>query len=82
MCSSTPTSPDFPGYVEQAIRLLKRGGLLIVNDALDKDRVSDPAARDATTAVLRQVGKAIRDDDRLDSAMLPTGDGFLIAVKK
>jgi predicted O-methyltransferase YrrM len=32
--------------------------------------------------VLRQIGKAIRDDDRLVSAMLPTGDGLLVAVKK
>jgi predicted O-methyltransferase YrrM len=32
--------------------------------------------------VLRQVGKSIRDDDRLASAMLPTGDGLLVAVKK
>jgi len=71
-----------PGYVEQAIRLLKTGGLLIINDALDKDRVANPAAREANTVVLRHVGKAIRDDDRLASAMLPTGDGLLVAVKK
>ena len=40
------------------------------------------AADEATTVVLRQVGRAIRDDDRLASAMLPTGDGLLVAVKK
>lgn len=74
--------PSYPGYVEQAIRLLKPGGLLIVNDALDKDRVSDPAIRDAGTVVLRQVGKTVREDDRLMSAMLPTGDGLLLAVKR
>ncbi len=74
--------PSYPGYVEQAIRLLKSGGLLIVNDALDKDRVSDPAIRDAGTVVLRQVGKTVREDDRLMSAMLPTGDGLLLAVKR
>ena len=74
--------PNFPKYVEQAIRLLKSGGTLVINDALDKDRVSNPAARDATTVVLRQIGKAIRDDERLASAMLPTGDGLLVAVKK
>ncbi|MFP5019072.1 methyltransferase, partial [Paenarthrobacter ureafaciens] len=38
--------------------------------------------RDATTTVLRQVGKSIREDDRLVSAKLPTGDGLLVAVKK
>ncbi|MBG0740369.1 O-methyltransferase [Paeniglutamicibacter antarcticus] len=74
--------PSYPGYIEQAIRLLKPGGLLIVNDALDKDRVSDPAIRDAGTVVLRQVGKTVREDERLMSALLPTGDGLLLAVKR
>ena len=74
--------PGLPGYVEQAIRLLKPAGLLIINDALDKDKVANPANREANTVVLRQVSKAIRDDDRLASAMLPTGDGLLVAVKK
>ena len=74
--------PGLPGYVEQAIRLLKPAGLLVINDALDKDKVANPAGREATTVVLRQVGRAIRDDDLLASAMLPTGDGLLVAVKK
>ena len=74
--------PSFPDYVQQAIRLLKTGGLLIINDALDKDRVSDPAIRETSTVVLRQVGKLIREHDSLVSAMLPTGDGLLLAVKR
>ncbi|MCQ9165390.1 MULTISPECIES: O-methyltransferase [unclassified Arthrobacter] len=74
--------PSFPNYVEQAIRLLKSGGLLVVNDALDKDRVSDPAIRESNTVVLRKVGKMVREHDGLVSAMLPTGDGLLLAVKR
>ncbi|MCZ2404008.1 O-methyltransferase [Paenarthrobacter sp. Z7-10] len=74
--------PSYPGYVEQAVRLLKSGGLLIINDALDKDRVSDPAIREASTLVLRQIGRTIREDERLMSTLLPTGDGLLLAVKR
>ncbi len=74
--------PSFPDYVEQAVRLLKPGGLLIINDALDKDRVSDPAIRETSTVVLRRVGKLIRDNEALLSTMLPTGDGLLLAVKR
>ncbi|MHA7268887.1 O-methyltransferase [Arthrobacter sp. HLT1-20] len=74
--------PSFPDYVDQAIRLLKSGGLLIINDALDKDRVSDPAIRETTTVILRKVGKMIREHESLISAMLPTGDGLLLAVKR
>lgn len=73
---------SYPIYVDQAVRLLKAGGLLIVNDALDKDRVAEPAVREASTVVLRQVGKTIRDDERLVSTLLPTGDGVLLAVKR
>lgn len=74
--------PSFPSYVEQGIRLLKSGGLLIINDAMDKDRVSDPAIREPSTVTLRKIGKLIRDHDSLISAMLPTGDGMLLAVKR
>ncbi|MCC3273938.1 O-methyltransferase [Arthrobacter zhangbolii] len=72
---------SFPLYVDQAVRLLKRGGLLVVNDALDHGKVADPAVREATTNTLRKVGKAIRENENLASAMLPTGDGLLLAVK-
>lgn len=73
---------SYLNYVEQAVRLLKRGGTLIINDALDQDRVSDPAIRNETTTILRQVGKAVRANKQLVSAMLTTGNGLLVAVKK
>lgn len=73
--------PNFPRYVDQGVRLLKRGGLLVVNDALDHGRVAEPAVREASTTVMRQVGRAVREDDRLVTALLPTGDGLLLAVK-
>ncbi|AJT41557.1 O-methyltransferase [Psychromicrobium lacuslunae] len=74
--------PAYPLYLEQAVRLLKSGGLLIINDALDQDRVAEPAIREASTVVLRQVGKAIRENEQLISTLLPTGAGVLVAVKR
>ncbi|MFZ3416980.1 O-methyltransferase [Arthrobacter sp. 3Tela_A] len=72
---------SFVLYAEQAVRLLKPGGLLIINGALDNGRVADPAAREPLTATMRQVGRLIRDNDSLVSALLPTGDGLQLAVK-
>ncbi len=46
------------------------------------DKVADPAARDEQTTVLRDLGKSLRDDDRLLPALLPVGDGVLAAVKR
>src|SRR4051794_3614123 len=69
-------------YYEQALRLLRPGGIVAFDNALWHDRVADPGERDPDTTVLRDLGKAVRDDDRLLSAMLPVGDGLLVAARK
>lgn len=71
-----------PAYVEQAVRLLRPGGVLVVDHALWQDRVADPARRDEVTTIVRDVGRRVRDDDRLLPALLPTGDGLLLAVRR
>ncbi len=67
-------------YVDQALRLLRPGGLLAVDNALWHDRVADPAQRDEQTTAIRELGKRVRDDERLVPALLPVGDGLLVAV--
>jgi predicted O-methyltransferase YrrM len=69
-------------YYEQALRLLRPGGVVAFDNALWHDRVADPTQRDTETATLRDLGKAVRGDDRLLSALLPVGDGLLIAARK
>ncbi|CAG7572349.1 putative O-methyltransferase YrrM [Barrientosiimonas humi] len=72
--------PEYPAYVEQALRLLRPGGTLVLDNMLWHDRVGDPAVRDETTVVLRDLGKQLRDDERLVTTLLPVGDGLLTAV--
>ncbi|MGZ4604360.1 MAG: O-methyltransferase, partial [Kineosporiaceae bacterium] len=73
---------EYAGYLEQAVRLLRPGGLAVFDNALWHDRVADPAQRDETTTAIRELGRAVRDDERLLPAMLPSGDGLLCAVKR
>jgi predicted O-methyltransferase YrrM len=73
---------EYPQYVQHAIRLLRAGGVLVLDNMLWHDKVADPAARDESTTVLRGLGKQLRDDDRLLPALLPVGDGMLAAVKR
>lgn len=75
-------APNYGEYVEMALRLLRPGGLLIVNDALWHDRVADPARRDETTTLIREMGRALRTDERVVPALLPVGNGLLVAVRK
>ncbi|UFU08430.1 O-methyltransferase [Ruania halotolerans] len=65
---------------DQAIRMLRTGGVLAVTDALARDRVADPARRDEQTVAMRELGRRIREDERLIPTLLPVGDGLLVAI--
>ncbi len=69
-------------YYEQAIRMLRPGGVVAFDNALWHDRVADPSQRDQDTVTLRDLGKAVRDDERLVSVLLAAGDGLLVAAKR
>lgn len=73
---------EYPAYVQQAGRLLRRGGAMILDNMLWHDRVADPAVRDETTAALRKLAKEIREDDGFATTLVPVGDGMLIAIKR
>ena len=73
---------EYAAYVEQALRLLRPGGVLALDNMLWHDKVADPAARDETTTALRDLGKMLRDHDGLVPCLLPVGDGLLAAVKR
>lgn len=73
---------NYPLYAEQGIRLLRSGGVLALDNMLWHDRVADPAVRDEATTTLRDLGKTLREDDRLLPTLLPVGDGLFAAVKR
>src|SRR5205823_2993091 len=68
--------------VAAALRLLRPGGMLAVSGALAGGRIADPAARDPQTIVVREVVKALREAEEWIPALLPVGDGLLVAVKR
>lgn len=70
----------YPTYLVQAIRLLRPGGIVAFDNVLWSDKVADSSVRDADTVALRDLGRAVRADERLIPAMLPVGDGLLAAV--
>ena len=73
---------EYPAYVEQATRLLRQGGVMVIDNMLWHDKVADPAARDETTRTLRDLGKSVRDDTAFTTTLLPVGDGLLVAIKR
>jgi predicted O-methyltransferase YrrM len=73
--------PDYPGYHEPGVRLLRPGGVIAFAGVLWSGRVANPTRRDTETVALRDVARLIRDDDRLVPVLLPLGDGLLVAAK-
>jgi predicted O-methyltransferase YrrM len=71
---------DYPRYLEEAVRLLRDGGIVLFAGALGAG-VVDPDASDVGTAGRRDVGRQVREDERLVPVLLPLGDGLLAAVK-
>ena len=72
---------DQPDYVVEGVRLLRSGGVIVVNRSALGGRVGDPAARDAEVAAVREAARLIAEDERLTPALVPLGDGVLAAVR-
>jgi predicted O-methyltransferase YrrM len=68
--------------VEQGVRLLRHGGVIAVDNALLGDRIADPGQNDEETESVRAALELIRDNEDLVPALLPVGDGLLVAVKR
>ena len=69
-------------YLHEALRLLRPGGVVAFDNALHRGRVADPSHRDPDTIAVRDLIRAVRDNDDLTSALLPTSNGLLAAVKR
>jgi predicted O-methyltransferase YrrM len=77
-CDAVKT--QYGDYLSEALRLLRPGGVVAFDNMLWHDRVADPSARDPDTVAIRDLNRAVRDDERLVPALLPVGDGLLAAV--
>ena len=71
---------DYPAYYEAALRLVRSGGLIAIDNTLRAGRVLDP--QDEDTRVIAALNEQIALDERVDVAMIPMSDGLtLVAVR-
>jgi predicted O-methyltransferase YrrM len=72
---------EYPQYLEQALRLVRVGGLIAIDNALWHSRVPDPAQRDPDTTAVRTTLKAVKENEALEPVLLASGDGLLVAMR-
>jgi predicted O-methyltransferase YrrM len=73
---------NYLGYYERVLRLLRPGGLAVVDNTLWSGRVADPEVADADTVALRHFNEHLHRDERVDLSLVPIGDGLTLARKK
>jgi O-methyltransferase len=69
-------------YVELGSRLLRPGGLMVLDNVLWSGLVVDPDVHDPETDSLRALNARLRDDDRFALSMLPVFDGVTLLWKR
>lgn len=72
---------SYPIFVTQAIRILRPGGLVVVNNASADGTIADRDSSDPRTLAAREAATIIAEDDRLLPAVIPVGTGLLAAAK-
>ncbi len=70
--------PNYDGYVERALRLVRSGGLIAIDNVLWSGRVADPAVDDESTVAIRTLNEKLAADERVEVAMVPIGDGLTL----
>ena len=73
---------EYPQYLDEAMRLLRTGGVVAFDNSLWHDKVADPAVRDADTTAIREMLRQVAEHEQLVSLLLPVGDGLLLAQKR
>jgi len=73
---------NYDGYYERVLRLLRPGGLAVIDNVLWGGWVADARRKDADTAALRILNRKLHRDERIDLVLLPMADGITLARKR
>ena len=69
-------------YLEQAARLVRRGGLFVADNAFWRGGVLDPSGSGELAAHIHRFNERVAADPRFEATILPVGDGLMVAVRK
>ena len=68
-------------YYELAYKLLRSGGLLVIDNVLWSGRVADIQVQDNETRAIRKLNRTVMEDRRVSCSLLPIADGLMLVRK-
>ena len=74
--------PSYAAYYDELLPRVRTNGLLLVDNVLWSGAVVDAAAQDENTQAIRAFNDKVAADDRVESAILPLGDGVSVLRKR
>ncbi len=72
----------YDAYYEGSLKLVRRGGLIAIDNVLWDGEVANPRAADEATQAIRDLNAKLRTDDRIDLSLVPIADGLTLAMKR
>jgi O-methyltransferase len=73
---------NYDAYYERCLRLVRRGGLILVDNVLWGGSVANHAETDEDTEAIRALNAKLRRDERIDLTLFAVGDGMSCALKR
>ncbi len=69
-------------YYEACLKLLRPGGLIVVDNTLWDGAVADPENHEPSTEAIRAFNERVYNDERVDLSMIPVADGLTLLRKR
>jgi predicted O-methyltransferase YrrM len=69
-------------YYEMALRLLRKGGMIAVDNTLWSGAVADPENAEPGTRAIRRFNTMLKQDDRVSISLVTIGDGLTLILKE
>lgn len=73
---------NYDSYYERALRLVRPGGVIAIDNVLWGGAVADPARDDDDTRAIDALNRKIHADSRVEISLLPIGDGLTLARRR
>ena len=74
--------PSYPAYLRQCLRIVRRGGLIMADNAFAFGELFSESPRDKEVAAMKRFNDLMAREKTLAGIIVPFGDGLWVAVKK